>query len=67
MPLVAGRMLEVGIGTGLNIPHYDKSMIGKMVGCEPPALRMHHLAFQRIKSVGLDVADGKRLPAAATL
>lgn len=54
VPLATGRVLEVGIGTGLNIPHYDKSRIGKIVGLDP-ALRMHRLAHKRIKLAGLDV------------
>lgn len=54
VPLAAGRVLEVGIGTGLNMPYYDKSRVGKIVGLDP-ALRMHRLARKRIKLAGLDV------------
>ena len=35
VPLASGRVLEIGIGTGLNLAHYDKSRIGKIVGLDP--------------------------------
>ena len=54
VPLAAGRVLEVGIGTGLNAPHYDKAKIGKIVGLDP-ATQMHALALKRIRRAGLDV------------
>lgn len=54
VPLAAGRVLEVGIGTGLNAPHYDKSRVGKITGLDP-ALRMQPLARRRIARAGLNV------------
>ena len=54
VPLAAGRVLEIGIGTGLNAPHYDKAKIGKIVGIDP-ATQMHALALKRIRRAGLDV------------
>ena len=35
VPLAEGRVLEVGIGTGLNMPYYDKFRVGKIVGLDP--------------------------------
>jgi ubiquinone/menaquinone biosynthesis C-methylase UbiE len=54
VPLAEGRVLEVGIGTGLNMRHYDKSRVGKIVGLDP-ALSLHRLARKRIGRAGLDV------------
>jgi SAM-dependent methyltransferase len=54
VPLAYGRVLEVGIGTGHNMPYYRKSGVTKIVAVDP-ALHMHHLAQQRINRAGLDV------------
>lgn len=54
VPLATGRVLEVGIGTGLNIPHYVEAKVGKITGLDP-AMRMHRLAQKRIDRTGLDV------------
>src|SRR5450759_4747700 len=40
VPLAEGRVLEIGIGTGLNFEHYDKARIEKIVGLDP-GLEMH--------------------------
>lgn len=31
----AGRVLELGVGTGLNLPHYDRSAVTEWHGIEP--------------------------------
>lgn len=54
VPLAHGRVLEVGIGTGLNMPFYDKFRVSYIVGLDP-ALQMHRLALKRIARAGLDV------------
>lgn len=54
VPLATGDVLEIGIGTALNAPFYDKARIRRIVGVEP-ALQMHPIALRRIKSAGLDV------------
>ena len=54
VPLAHGRVLEVGIGTGLNMPFYDPSRVRYIVGVDP-ALQMHRLASKRIARAGLDV------------
>jgi ubiquinone/menaquinone biosynthesis C-methylase UbiE len=54
VPLAHGRVLEVGIGTGLNMPFYDKSRVSYIVGVDP-ALQMHRLASRRIARAALDV------------
>lgn len=35
IPLAAGLVLEVGIGSGLNIPFYDVSKVEKVIGLDP--------------------------------
>lgn len=54
VPRAHGRVLEVGIGTGLNMPFYDKSRVRYIIGVDP-ALQMHRLAAKRIARAGLDV------------
>lgn len=54
VPRAQGDVLEIGIGTGLNIEHYDPSRIHKIVGLDP-GLEMHHLAQERVARSGLPV------------
>src|SRR5574340_105464 len=54
VPRAHGRVLEVGIGTGLNMPFYDRSRVRYIVGLDP-ALQMHRLAAKRVAQAGLDV------------
>lgn len=54
VPQAQGRVLEVGIGTGLNMRHYDKSRVRHITGLDP-ALQLHPLARQRIAQAGLPV------------
>ena len=54
VPLARGRVLEIGIGTGLNLAHYDRTKVQRIVGLDP-ALEMHRLARKRMKKAGLTV------------
>lgn len=54
VPQAAGRVLEVGIGTGLNMRHYNKQQVTNITGLDP-ALQMHPLALERIARAGLPV------------
>jgi len=54
IPLAQGRVLEVGIGTGLNMPFYDRSRVKSIVGVDP-SMRMHRLALKRIQHAGIAV------------
>ena len=54
VPRAQGRILEVGIGTGLNLSFYDKSRVSTLVGVDP-AEQLHRLARRRSKRAGLPV------------
>ena len=54
IPLAEGKVLEIGIGTGLNMPFYDRSRVEFIVGVDP-GLRMHRHALKRSAQAGIDV------------
>jgi ubiquinone/menaquinone biosynthesis C-methylase UbiE len=54
IPQAQGQVLEIGIGTGLNMPFYDKTRVKMVVGVDP-ALRMHRLALKRSQKAGIRV------------
>lgn len=67
IPLAQGRVLEVGVGTGLNLPFYDRTRVQTIVGVDP-ALRMHRLALKRVQRAGIAVEliglSAEKLPSA---
>ncbi len=54
VPLARGRVLEVGVGTGLNMRYYDKTRVTQITALDP-ALELHPLARERIAQAGLSV------------
>lgn len=54
VPQAAGRVLEIGIGTGLNLPHYDAARVERIIGLDP-GTEMHRLARKRLQATGLHV------------
>jgi ubiquinone/menaquinone biosynthesis C-methylase UbiE len=54
VPLAHGRVLEIGIGSGLNLSFYDKNKVDKLLGLDPsPELQL--MAQRRAAEAGLDV------------
>ena len=54
VPLASGDVLEVGIGTGQNLPHYDPQKLGRLWGLDPAA-EMQPKARKRMQAAGLNV------------
>jgi len=61
---VCGDVLEIGFGTGLNLPHY-RERVHKLTAVDPNP-GMYRLAQKRIKQTGIEVdqqvLSGERLP-----
>ena len=54
VPLAAGRVLEVGMGSGLNLPFYDRDQVEMVWGLEPSA-GMRAKAASAVESSAVDV------------
>ena len=54
VPLARGEVLEVGIGTGLNLPHYRAEQIERIWGLDP-ATQMNRTTRKRLCGTGLDL------------
>jgi len=67
VPLASGTVLEIGIGTGLNLPLYDASRVERVIGLDPSEAswklagdRVAHLDFE-VEFIGL---PGEQIPLA---
>ena len=54
VPLARGRVLEVGIGSGLNLPYYDATRVTRLWGLDP-SLEMKRMAEEAARSMSFDV------------
>lgn len=65
VPLAEGRVLEIGIGPGHNLAHYDPSRVTMVVGVDPIAAFVQLGATARLRSpvpVEMHEAPAERLP-----
>jgi len=65
VPQARGRVLEIGIGSGLNLAFYDRGRVAKLWGLEPSeALR--RIAHERARAAGIEVEflglPGEQIP-----
>ena len=59
VPKATGRVLELGIGMGLNLGYYDTSQVSEVVGVDPAAeLRALALAAPRPAGLKVEVDEG---------
>ena len=59
VPRAAGRVLELGVGMGLNLALYDPDRVESVTGVDPaPALRAQALAAPRDPRLAVAVEDG---------
>lgn len=67
VPLAEGRVLEVGIGSGLNLPYYDPGKVERVIGLDP-AEAMLSYARRRSADLPFEVEylalEGERIPLA---
>jgi ubiquinone/menaquinone biosynthesis C-methylase UbiE len=65
VPLASGRVLEIGIGSGLNLAFYDRGRVAKLWGLEPSS-ELRSIARERAKAAGMDVEflglPGEQIP-----
>lgn len=54
VPLAEGDVLEIGFGSGLNLPYYDREKVRKVLGLEPSA-GMRRKAQPNVDASGIDV------------
>ncbi len=54
VPYAKGKILEIGIGSGINIPFYKKSQIEKLYGLDPSE-ELNHMALKVANKHNLDV------------
>lgn len=54
VPQAEGRILEIGIGTGLNLEYYDPSKVEKLIGLDPSE-ESWRIAGDRAKDLPFDV------------
>jgi ubiquinone/menaquinone biosynthesis C-methylase UbiE len=65
VPLAEGRVLEIGVGSGLNLPHYDPAKVERVFALEPSAAMLAR-AKERIEAAPFPVEplglEGEAIP-----
>ena len=65
VPQASGTVLEIGIGTGLNLPYYDPQKVQKVIGLDPSE-KSWELAGQRARDLDFEVEfiglPGEQIP-----
>jgi len=54
VPQALGNVLEIGIGSGLNLQFYDPDKVSSIIGVDPAA-QMQSLARERAADIGIPV------------
>ena len=54
VPQARGRVLEIGIGSGLNLGFYDRAQVRRLWGLDPSE-ELRRLARERARAAGIDV------------
>ena len=67
VPRAQGTVLEIGIGTGLNLPYYNSDQVEKLIGLDPSEASWE-LAASRAKDIGFPIEfiglPGEQIPLA---
>ncbi|MDP5054319.1 MAG: class I SAM-dependent methyltransferase [Congregibacter sp.] len=67
VPRATGIVLEIGIGTGLNLPYYDASKVERLIGLDPSEASWE-LAQSRAAGIGFPIEfiglPGEQIPLA---
>ncbi len=65
VPQASGDVLEIGFGTGLNLPHYNEQSVRKIWGLEPSE-HIRRMARERIAESQIDIElidlPGEQIP-----
>jgi ubiquinone/menaquinone biosynthesis C-methylase UbiE len=65
IPLAEGKVLEIGVGPGVNFPHYDSGKVRKVFALEPNPGMLRRADKQRSKAIfEIEFLDlpGERIP-----
>ena len=54
VPMASGTVLEIGIGTGLNLPYYEQAKVERLIGLDPSE-KSWELAGKRAAHLDFDV------------